>query len=550
MKRFWVIGAVLLVLAALGALLLLRPAPTHGPLVVVDAGHGGTFGNTGVDGVKEQDLNLAIAKRLRKKLLARGYRVIMTRATDAQVAQGIIPGWRYLGMRDRAWAYTVDKTLAKRPAALRSDLQARVDIANKAGADVFVSVHNNAAGDASMRGTESYAYRGDVPGKALAASVQDAVIARTGSLNRGSHATALYVCRWTNMPAVLVEGAYFTNADDAAALKSSSFQNRIADGIVDGLDRWFISYPLRESEPQLKADDSEGLACAISSAAYPGGSRVAVLLPATATALGPSAATLAAKLGGPLLLTSASGVSAQTAAELRRLAPARVVLVGVSSADLTAIGSAITKAAGSATRLDILAEKTAPAVAANTAGEIGVSTSGEVAIADAADAAALTALAPYAARERVPVLLSQEGRLADESSAFLAKNRSRIKRVLVVGCATQPAAPSGFPVTKLHYADPDELAARLLGRTDPASAKRTLSPVVVDAGTTPDVFTAAAEAARRDQPLLQLNAGILGPYSREFLANRSASVEGYFVLRDTGSISPVAESALRKSVGR
>ncbi len=64
------------------------------------------------------------------------------------------------------------------------------------------------------------------------------------------------------------------------------------------------------------------------------------------------------------------------------------------------------------------------------------------------------------------------------------------------------------------------------------------------------MFTAATEAARRKQPLVQVRAGILGPYSREFLVNRTATVSRFVLMRADGSLPPVAESALYKSVGR
>lgn len=544
-------AALLVAGAVFGAFLLLRPAAPHGPLVVVDAGHGGEFSSTGVGGLKENDLNLAIAKRLRKKLIARGYRVIMTRTSGSNVAKDTIASWSYVGAKGRTWAFGIPKTSSPQSAASQGDLQARVDIANQAGADVFVSVHNNASGDASMRGTETYASRGDAPGQALAASVLDAVVTRTGSPNRGAHGSGLYVCRWTNMPAVLVEGAYFTNEQDAKELKSAKFQDRLADGIAEGIDHWFASYPPRAKEPQRAGPDSVSLACAVSSAAYPKGSQVVVVLPAETTALGPAAATLAAKLGAPLLLTTRTGVPQPTADEVRRLKPDRVIIVGVSTkTDLTAISSALTEATGSRARIETVAENTAPDAAALCAGWITVPANGEVAIADVGDAAALAALAPYVARKRVPLLLSEGGRLGDNGLVFLSQNRAFIKRVIAVGCSKQPAEPDGWSITAVRSGDPDELAARLLARADSATGTRKLAPVAVDAAGGPDVFVAATEAARRKQPLIEFRAGVLGPYSREFLVNRTSLVRTFLILRDAGSIPPVAESSLRKSVGR
>ncbi len=190
------------------------------------------------------------------------------------------------------------------------------------------------------------------------------------------------------------------------------------------------------------------------------------------------------------------------------------------------------------------------AAASLAAGYITIPDSGEVVIADVADSDALTALAPYVARKLVPVLLAKDGKLGDEGLVFLTANSGRIKKVLSIGCAEPAAEPEGWPVTAVNNSNPDALAATLLAGTDPAKSKRKLKPVAVDPDSAPSVFTAATEAARRKQPLVQVKAGILGPYSREFLVNRTAVVSRFLLMRADGSLPPVAESALYKSVGR
>jgi hypothetical protein len=253
-------------------------------------------------------------------------------------------------------------------------------------------------------------------------------------------------------------------------------------------------------------------------------------------------------MNGPLLLASASGISPRTAEELRRLDPERVVILGASTADLKQASTAVNSAVGNQVSVNPIPADSVAGAAELAAELTRVPQSGVVAIVDAGDTAALMALAPYAARERAPVLLSEDGRLGEEANAFLSANRGRIVRLLSVGSAKKPVQPAGWPTTTVYSADPDDLAAKLLARSDPAGAKGRLAPLVVDAATVPDVFTAAVEAARRVQPLVQLRSGVLGPYSREFLANRATVVDGFLVLRDADSISPVAESALRKTV--
>ena len=102
----------------------------HGvEVVVIDAGHGGKFPGAHYGGVYEKDLTLKVALKL-GKLVEEG-----------------MPGVKVVYTR------TADRTLG---ADLAADLQARADIANKAGGDLFISIHANAAPRATgVRGVET-----------------------------------------------------------------------------------------------------------------------------------------------------------------------------------------------------------------------------------------------------------------------------------------------------------------------------------------------------------------------------------------------------------
>ena len=138
------------------------------------------------------------------------------------------------------------------------DLQARCDIANRAGADVFVSVHADAALDPSAHGTTTYYYDGSAEGKKLAEMLLAAVVSGTGlaaSLppqlvvlpdnftpnldGRGTKLSHFYVLKFTAMPASLVEVAFISNPQEEAMLNDPAFQDAaglaIAKGICDYL---------------------------------------------------------------------------------------------------------------------------------------------------------------------------------------------------------------------------------------------------------------------------------------------------------------------------
>lgn len=217
---------LVLVLALLTALPALAVAK---PLVAIDPGHGG--GDTGARGVLppgtqtgmperldkdgqtviyEKDVNLDVAQRLNAFLQARGYPTVMTRNTDQ--AGGDVP-------------YTT----------VGADLQARVDIANRAGAGLFVSVHNNALATTTS-GTETYYYYYASPAsRALAEVLHRQMLGALGLPDRGVRSAGFYVLKNTTMPAVLLEGAFLTNPQEALVLADPNVRQRIAEAVGQGV---------------------------------------------------------------------------------------------------------------------------------------------------------------------------------------------------------------------------------------------------------------------------------------------------------------------------
>jgi N-acetylmuramoyl-L-alanine amidase len=112
---------------------VIRPAKVmkERPLVVLDPGHGGDEVGSASNGVVEKHPNLDMAFRVEQVLIAQGFDVVLTRREDVRAAEQVA-------------GYT----------ATRSDLQARLDLANAADADVFVSIHSNGSSDPGQRGLE------------------------------------------------------------------------------------------------------------------------------------------------------------------------------------------------------------------------------------------------------------------------------------------------------------------------------------------------------------------------------------------------------------
>ena len=123
-----------------------------------------------------------------------------------------------------------------------TSLAARVNAANSWGADYFISIHCNANENPAINGSEVYVYREGSPAAQLARNVLDAIVARVGTKDNGVRVNpSLYVLRRTRMPAILVELAYITNAQDVQKLVNDQYA--FAYAIYEGLCRYFGFQP-------------------------------------------------------------------------------------------------------------------------------------------------------------------------------------------------------------------------------------------------------------------------------------------------------------------
>jgi len=184
-----------------------------GKVIVVDPGHGGSdTGAIGPRNVVEKNVTLAIARDLRKLLSDEGARVIMTRTSDRDVA--------YQGTSD------ID------------ELQARVDIANQAHADLFISIHADAFTEYAS-GTATYFYPGS--NDDLARFVQSSMVGQLKLFDRGFQPNDYYVLKYTNMPAILTEVAFISNPKEEKLLNNSGFEKKAAVGIYNGIKKYFLA---------------------------------------------------------------------------------------------------------------------------------------------------------------------------------------------------------------------------------------------------------------------------------------------------------------------
>jgi N-acetylmuramoyl-L-alanine amidase len=215
---------------------LVKPVPAPPKIIVIDPGHGGT--DNGMEnprlGMKEKVYTLDVAQRLEKILVTRGCKVLLTRKDDRELAPDRPTDWRR-----------------------------RAEIANRAKADLLISIHFNALeNDTRTGGTEIYSFtpqfqrstRSWSPGQAddterepapvnrfdawsalLGHTIKRSLLEDLKTFDRGQKTMHSGVLRGLNCPGVLVESVFLSNDTEAKLVSTPAYRQKIAQAIADGV---------------------------------------------------------------------------------------------------------------------------------------------------------------------------------------------------------------------------------------------------------------------------------------------------------------------------
>lgn len=209
--------------------------PVEKKLIVIDAGHqskgnsalepngpGSTkmkakvsSGTAGVTtGINEYELNLVVTLKLREELESRGYEVLLVRdRNDVNISN-------------------VERAM----------------FANNAKADCFIRIHANGSENSSVNGTLTICQTSNNPYSAssyknsyrLSDVILKGILEKTGSVNKGIWQTdTMTGINWSNVPSTIVEMGFMSNPKEDVLLNTGAYQDKIIEGIANGLDDYF-----------------------------------------------------------------------------------------------------------------------------------------------------------------------------------------------------------------------------------------------------------------------------------------------------------------------
>ncbi|HOE58008.1 MAG TPA: N-acetylmuramoyl-L-alanine amidase CwlD [Bacillota bacterium] len=194
--------------------------PIRSTVVVIDAGHGGIDpGASGNRGVKEDEVNLEIALKLRRLIEQGGGTAIMIREDDSGL-------------------YTEGENA--KGTKKSEDLKNRHILVNSCGADIFISIHANSFPQSKYYGAQTFYMRDDDISRRLAESIQNEAIR---VLNRGNERKAkatdsIYILKNNNMPGALVECGFLSNHEEERLLEEEHYQEKVAWSIFAGIVKY------------------------------------------------------------------------------------------------------------------------------------------------------------------------------------------------------------------------------------------------------------------------------------------------------------------------
>ncbi len=215
-----------LISASLGGISVYRvrqtvASPIGNKIILIDPGHGGIDAGASSGDTLEKDLNLQIAMILKSHIEANGGVCYMTRITDTN---------------------TADPNRKKGTSQKMSDLRVRKQNISDYEADMFVSIHMNKFSQSQYHGLQVFYDDNIKESKVLGETIQEtvkSVINDGNTRNAKPTGKGIYILKGNQVPSVLIECGFLSNAEETEKLKTPEYQQKLAWGIYLGIAEYF-----------------------------------------------------------------------------------------------------------------------------------------------------------------------------------------------------------------------------------------------------------------------------------------------------------------------
>jgi N-acetylmuramoyl-L-alanine amidase len=189
--------------------------PLLGKVIYIDPGHGGKDPGAIYENTYESSLNLEISLTLQSELEKNGAIVYLTRYGN------------------------YDLSVKNATSRKRSDLSRRANIINESNADLYLSIHLNSDTSSTWYGTQVFYDTVNDKNELLAKYLQQSYIEDLNTKREYKNIKGHYLYRKINIPGVLIETGFITNANDRYLLKDKNYQKKFSKSTVKGIINYF-----------------------------------------------------------------------------------------------------------------------------------------------------------------------------------------------------------------------------------------------------------------------------------------------------------------------
>lgn len=194
----------------------INDVPLLGRVIYLDPGHGGIDPGAYYKDIYEEDINLSITLKLKKKLESNGAIVYITRDGDYDLSS---------------------KNVSLRK---RSDLANRAKLINESDADVYLSIHLNSSLNSSWKGAQVFYDDINKDNESIAKIFQEEFNKKLNSNRKIKEINDLYMYKNINKMGLLLEVGFISNPNERNKLITSSYQDKIVQVINDALIRYYV----------------------------------------------------------------------------------------------------------------------------------------------------------------------------------------------------------------------------------------------------------------------------------------------------------------------